>query len=262
MRVFGHVLSELRRSELQRLGLLLGLLGLLLVPAGTALGYGYTDVNTPPSSEDNHLEILTIIYGGNWSYDLLDPDGVDLVNDAGITAKRVYDFNSGDEIIHVLNGDESNVDQIWTDGIVTVTAQVKYAMYDQSFGWNKGEGGGLATNYYELLTDADLGQPGIEIDITGNFLWGIQPNGDEWWSKISLNWDNKDHMVTYFVEGVPGLEDETVWLLFWEDYRCLGDEDFNDFVVQVQAVPEPGTAFLLGAVLAGLAVVRRRRRGA
>jgi hypothetical protein len=263
MWVFGHTPSELGRSELQRLGLVLSLLALLLAaPAGPALGYGYTSVAPPPTTEDNHLEILTIIYGGTWS---VDANGRDFSNNGGITATRVYDFNSGDEIIHVLDGDETNVDQIWTDGIVTVTAEVKYAGHNQSFGWNGGEGvGGVdTTNYYELLTDADLllGTE-VEIDITGNFLWGIHPNGDEWWSKQSYNADGSDHLVTYFIENVPGLEDETVWLLLWEDLPDTGDMDYNDFVIQVQAVPEPGTAFLLGTVLAGLAVFRCRRRGA
>ena len=65
-------------------------------------------------------------------------------------------------------------------------------------------------------------------------------------------------MVTYFVEGLTGV-DETVWLLFWEDQPCGGDEDFNDFVVEVRAIPEPGTMLLVGAGLTALAAFRSRR---
>jgi hypothetical protein len=232
----------------------------LALAAGSAWGYGYTNVNAPPGGEASHLEILTAIYGGNWTQ-----NGVDFENDAGITVSRVYDFNGGDEIIHVLLGDETNVDQVWTDGTVTVTAEAKWAEFNQSFGWN---GGGLGTTYNELLTDADVGGDSVTINISGDFLWGIRPttghpyDGYLWWSKQSLNenpYYGKDHMVTYFVEGLADLGvNEAAWLLFWEDYPCGGDEDFNDFVIEVRAIPEPSTVFLVAVGLVALGLRRRR----
>ena len=234
----------------------IAVLGLALA-AGSAWGYGYTNVNAPPVGEASHQEILTDIYGGTWS-----ADGVDFTNGV-ITAKRVYDFDGSDEIIHVVMGDETNVDQVWSDGAIYVTAEAKYAEFNQSFGWN---GGGSGTTYYPLLTEADVGGPAKEINISGDFLWGIQPTpghswyGYTWWSKQSLNespYFGKDHMVTYLVEGLADVEG-TVWLLFWEDYPCGGDEDFNDFVVQVTAIPEPSTALLLGAGLVAFGLRRRR----
>ena len=115
---------------------------------------------------------MVAIYGGNW---VADVNGVDFSNDAGITAKRVYDFNGPDEIVHVLTGNQDDVDQTWTDGTVTVSAQVKWADHDQSFGWN---GGGLGTSYNVLLTDADLNGDSVPIEITGDFLWGTEPTHD------------------------------------------------------------------------------------
>ena len=117
------------------------------------------------------------------------------------------------------------------------------------------------------FTDADINNGSVQIDITGDFLWGINPTrspcppGRYWWSLNSLNEADMDHMMTYFVEGLPDtLPGEAVWLLFWEDltYADPSDQDYNDFVIEVRAIPEPGTFLFVAAGLAGLAASRRR----
>jgi len=231
--------------------------------------YDYTPVNSPPVTEEDHAGILSIIYGGVFT-----ESGVDYIGSgasAGISALRVYDFDEEyDYNLDLLLGNlETDVDQIWTDGEATVTAEVKYAWDSQSFGWN---GGGTGTDYYELFTHEDIGTPdGTKvIDIAGDFLWGYRPNGVEWWSLVSENYnmgDYEDHMVTYKIEGLGG--PEVTWMVFMEDrpyiwYEGCGwpqysysDRDYNDFVVEISAIPEPATMFLLG--FGGLVLLKKRK---
>jgi len=214
-------------------------------------GYDYTLVAPPPVGEANHAQILGGIYGQNFT-----ADGVNYVGDDGVTAYRAYDFDDEFIYIHVFSGGPCDVDQIWTDGEVTTTAAAKYAGYDQAFGWN---GGGLGTDFIELVDDSNIGQPGVGFTITEDeeFLWGYQATSQDWWSWTDKNDPNEDHMVTYFIEGAS--PDEAVWAIFMEDV-CFtegSDRDYNDFVVEIRAIPEPATICLLA--LGGLALRRKRK---
>jgi hypothetical protein len=243
----------------KRKRLLVSALALAVGVAGPAWGYDYTLFNDPPPGEDSHLDIVSDIYssyGGSFASD----GNLGFVNSAeGITVKRVYDTNGPDMSLHILLGDENDVDQIWTDGTAMVTASAKFASLTQSFGWND-NGGDSGTGYVELLNEGDIGGPSVDIMITGDFLWGIQPNGDEWWSYIDANGDVTDHLITYYVEGLPDVGGgEAVWLLFWEDLPSAGDADYNDFVVELRAIPEPSAFLLVAGGLTALAAIRRRR---
>lgn len=225
-----------------------------LTPAFADPGYEYSTVKSPPISEANHATILGDIYGGTFT-----GSGTDLgyglwnvFSNGSITAYRVYDFDAEDEIIHIVTGNQSNVDRIWTDGDARVTATAKYAGLEQSFGWNGG--GSDSTEYFELLNESVLSKT---FEVEGDFLWGINPDSYLWWSRDSLNDDTVDHMVTYKIEGL--ITNETVWALFWEDLPSSHpwDQDYQDFVIEVRAIPEPGSMLLLG--LGALALLKKRK---
>ncbi len=217
----------------------------MLLFAAPVLANSFTPILPPPGAEFTHLQIFELVYGGTFV------QTAENFSNGTIDALRVWDQNAADETIHIVTGDENDIDQIWTDGTAMVSAEAKYAALGQSFGWNVSGSTAVAGDYVPLLTDGDIGGPAVNVMITGDFLWGIQPtSGDTFWSRQSQNPSSLDHLVTYKINGLVG--DDTVWLLFWEDLPPGGDDDFNDFVVQLSALPEPSTGVLL---LGGLALV-------
>ncbi len=222
------------------------MIGVMGTPASAA--FDYSPIGVPPSGGKNQAEILEDIYG-----QVFTASGLDFIGDSGVEAYRVYDFDDVYLKLHVVDGDQGDVDQIWTDGTTMVSAEAKYSAqgHPQTFGWN---GGGTGTDYTVLLDDNTLSEI---IPITGDFLWGYQPNSDQWWTLESLNTGGGDHMVTYKILGAH-LYGFTQWLIFCENSPSSPEDwDYNDYVVEVTAIPEPATMMLLG--LGGLALLRRRR---
>lgn len=243
-----------RGEKLGRVVVLLAALIIAVCVTPVSGGYGYTPVSDATYPEKDHAEILADIYGGTFEAQGMDYWGTG--GSEGIKALRVYDFDDEQIRLHVINGDQTDIDQIWCDGIAMLTAEAKYAAAGQSFGWNEGGIGSAPSDYFEMLTQKD--DSAIIPIPTGDFLWGYKPNDELWWSLNSENENLEDHMVTYFVEGAS-LYDETIWLIFMEDMPLgSSDLDYNDFVVEISAVvPEPATICLLG--LGALALLRKRR---
>ena len=143
-------------------------------------------------------------------------------------------------------------------GSATLQAVGRYAAFSQLFGSFDGASSGpfeelFAVSGSGFVVDGESGP----LHFTGDWRWGRGGGGGTWSSLASDN-DDDDHMVTYRVEGLANGADAT-WLLFWEDLPGLGDQDYNDLVIEVMAiVPLPPAAWLGSLGLIAVVVLRRK----
>lgn len=225
-----------------------------LTVAGTSMAApGYSTVNPPPGVELSHAQILNLIYGGTFNQ-----TGNDF-NNGTVTATRVSDNGLGG-VLKILTGTPTSADdQNWSDGVTTVMMEAKYAGDSHNFGWYNDSS---PSGFQFLLNTASIGSS-VVVNLSSQFRWGLQNNttGNTWTSRESDNVSGGkayDQMVTYQVTGLG--TGETVWLLFWEDrikWEAFEDYDYNDAVIELRAIPAPGTGIL---ALTALALAGRRRR--
>ncbi len=252
--------------------------------AASLLHAGFTTVNGAPGGELGVRDILAGIYGGSFAGGSLDGS----MSNGSVTVTRVRDYGSsaldaGTLPFNLTDPAGSTAglatDQILQGESLSFQARARYAGFEQYLGMRSGAaGGGGATLLLQAQgsgfldgsnaanTAAALLSPGQDF----RFIRASNSAFTEhaWSSAAADNVDGADHMIAY---RVTGLGSEARYLLFWED---LGngtartadgsivsegwDADYNDFVVEMVAVPAPGALALLAAV--ALPVMTRRRR--
>ena len=167
--------------------------------------------------------------------------------------------------------DDSGQEQIWFPANGNARAIAKFAAFTQEFGYIPRSNDGSFNNadFLPLFTvpggtnGIGLGGPSAVLD-SGNvdFLWALDPNKAPLWTSLpSQNSDGLDHMVTWLITGSDGKPNNLVGnrVIAWEDLSNLGDQDYNDLVVEVNVapIPIPSAILLLGSGLIGLLGIRK-----
>jgi hypothetical protein len=234
---------------------------------------GFTTVNAPPAGEKSVKEILDHVYGGSFA-----ANGVNF-NNGSLTATRIHDVpdpgNRGPitplNLIYdpnVLTAGTFQTDQVWQADSVNATAEARFAVFTQEFGFAEGV---LAVNYQHLLFVNGSGfnqSDTTSLSNMSNHIWRWARSGENgtFTSQNSDNPDGIDHMITYRIDRPSDAHVGaivTTYLLFFEDLRPNQnpDMDFNDMVVEIRATttpaPEPATLGLIG--LSGLMLRRKRK---
>ena len=232
--------------------------------AGASAYASFSPVGVLHPGEAGQLQILEHQYGGDWHR-----VGDDFYNGT-MSAKRMDDFLSDPSVLDVAKGACGySTDQYWCGDKIQLTAVAKFSGNAQRLS----------------LVDSD-GQTTKALDVKG-YGFNIEPatttvnmhgdtftfrrdgDGGPMFSVNSMNLDLRDHVITYVIEGLPGVSGP-VWMMFFEDMNKLVNTpknrtfaDYNDLIVEVRsvvsAVPLPPASWAGLFTIAGGALVRSRK---
>jgi hypothetical protein len=225
---------------------------------------GLTSVGRTGKGEAGAEQVFENQFGGAWH-----KVGDDFYNGA-MSAKRMDDYMTVPGVLDIAKGDcGMSTDQKWCGNTFTVTAVAKFSDYSQSLGIVDSDGHSHSlfdVNGYGFNIDPES----KTLDMNGQqFTWTRSGNSGMQSSLDSLNGDSRDHMLTYIVNGLPGVSGP-VWMLFFEDLNKTASiatsrtyADYNDLVVEVRPAMNPvplPPADLAGLItLSGLVLYRSRK---
>jgi hypothetical protein len=222
---------------------------------------GFTAIGRAPTSEHTQAQIFSNVYGGTFHQ-----IGDDFFNGT-ITARRVDDGMSVTPPMSMARGTIGDTtDERWDGSSFSVRALAKWSMNTQTLSINDGAG------THDLFSSFGYGynaSGSANFNATGKITSFVRSGDSGTQSSITRNnVDGRDHMLTYEILGLAGVNDK-VWVMFWEDLnRSAGlatkrtHSDYNDLVVEMRAaaVPLPAAAWAAIAVGGVGAIFRKRVR--
>lgn len=206
---------------------------------------GNIDLNVATDAIDDRLDSYWEVTGAGISAATFI---IELAGFAGTNTLGIYDASNPSNKVTLFDGTDGA-------GAQTVISIKSDGSVYKNF---KDTGVNFANNLFGYYLDATAGM-GDNLSI--------------FFSDTSLNADGIDHMLAYrgtnseyvALPGcMPGLWTSDEYVLAFEDLLGGGDLDYDDLVIMVESVktkpvPEPGTMFLLGSGILGLAGIRRKR---
>lgn len=160
-------------------------------------------------------------------------------------------------------------DQIWRSLNGEALALARFASNPQTLGYIDSNDPDRNFNHLLDVTDDDEQFFNIPASLPSlskfEFVLNSPSSSENFWSSDPSQNNGYDHMVTFKVISGPVFNSDTAtYVIAWEDLPGLGDQDYNDLVVEVSGVkpiPEPHTLLLLGLGLMVLAMAKRTKPG-
>jgi hypothetical protein len=221
---------------------------------------GFTGVGKIGAGEHAQEQILENIYGGDFF-----KIGDDFFNGT-VTVRRVDDGMTVTKPMSMTDGTIGDTtDEIWAGSTFTARAVAKFSDHSQSLSIADDNG---TSSLFDAIGFGYNVTGAKTFDASNKNTWFVR-SGDTGthYSQTSMNADGRDHMLTYEVLGLAGVQDK-VWVMFWEDLTKTAStnkrthSDYNDLVVEMRAtaIPLPAAAWAAIALGGGTFAFGKRIR--